>query len=420
MPLVVVAPGVTWAPLARPRILAVVRRAAVLVLLCSSLAPRAAHANAPAPYRYDLAALGGAWVIGQTPLVVEREELDFTCGLVDLSPSCRFRAVYHVYNPTSAREQVLGAFYGIASEATSIRAAGVDVRRELTDEQAITMDASVRALGRETDPTLRPGEEPAPVSRTGFTLAVEPGARVDLAFDGPIRPTFAERADPGGGFLLPALTTRHPYVSSRDRNEASHEYRYALFPIKSWAGAPLVAVTVRFPSSWRFDSAGTIPWSRTSSGGETTARARLDPRAVATLRLPFTVPGATVLDGGPLAGIGGRLDVQELRARFGWEAGLSGGAAIGSLALETNFHSRATVVSLIEAALPNLMFLIPSLGAGVGVPVQWRSEGPALVGARIQLTMSFPLLSLVFPIDWYPAAPEGASAQTSLIAQVSF
>jgi hypothetical protein len=391
-------------------------RAAAGALLAAWLWPRPAAANAPAPYRYDTGALGGAWVADKTPLVVEREELGFTCQEVELVPSCRFQATYHVFNPTGAREQVLGAFYGVASEATSIRAGGVDVRRELTPEQLATIDASVRSLAREIDPNAKP--EDTPVFAKAFALAVDAGARVDLVFEGPIAPTYSERADPSEGFVIPALLTRHPYVSTRDRLDASYEYRYALFPVRSWAGAPLVDVTVRVPSSWRFDPAG--PWSRASAGGETIARARLDPGAVATLRLPMTVPGRTVLDGGPIAGIGGRLDAKELRARFGWEAGLTGGGIIASLAVETNFSTRATVVPLVDAALPSLLLFIPSLGAGLGVPVQWRSDGPTLVGGRLQLTMSFPFLSLLLPVDVYPAAPEGGSAQTALIVQASF
>jgi hypothetical protein len=64
-----------------------------------------------------------------------------------------------------------------------------------------------------------------------------------------------------------------------------------------------------------------------------------------------------------------------------------------------------------EAATPDILVFIPSLGLGLGMPVQLRSGEPTLVGARVQLTLSFPVLSFVVPIDWFPAGAGSERAQ---------
>jgi hypothetical protein len=54
------------------------------------------------------------------------------------------------------------------------------------------------------------------------------------------------------------------------------------------------------------------------------------------------------------------------------------------------------------------------------VPVQLRSGAPTLVGARVELTVSFPVVSLVVPFDWFPAGAGNEQAQIALLAQASF
>ncbi|MGH7297760.1 MAG: hypothetical protein ACRELB_22670, partial [Polyangiaceae bacterium] len=151
--------------------------AAALVLAGALAAPAVALANAPAPYVRQPGRLGGAFVVKPTSLVVEHETLSFSCPGQGMR--CEFEAVYHVRNDGDAAEEVLGAFYGIASGAVTIRAGGADVRRELTPDQRATTDEAVFAL----DPTLRTAYGGS-LDRTGFDLAVGPHARVDLVFSG--------------------------------------------------------------------------------------------------------------------------------------------------------------------------------------------------------------------------------------------
>jgi hypothetical protein len=285
------------------------------------------------------------------------------------------------------------------------------------------VDAAVRELGKSFDDPGRESEPPdrrPAMRRTGFVLAVDAGARADVTFAGTMSSVYADNPESGayGGFVIPALLTRHPFVSTRERRDSRYEFAYALFPIRSWAGAPLVDVTVRHPRAWDWSAEG-VAWTRSQKGREAIEHARVDPRALATLRFSFVVAGTPLLDGGPLLGIGGRLDAQELRTRIGWEAGMPGGSLLFSAAVETNFHSRATIVPLVEGALPFLIF-IPSIGLGAGVPVQLRADQNTQVGGRLLFTLSLPFLSLLIPLDFYPAAPSGDGFQTSMLGQVSF
>jgi hypothetical protein len=109
----------------------------------------------------------------------------------------------------------------------------------------------------------------------------------------------------------------------------------------------------------------------------------------------------------------------ELRTRLGYEiAGPT--AVIYSGAVETSFHGRTTLVPVVELATPDIIIIIPSLGLGAGVPVQLRSGEATLVGARVQLTVSFPVVSLVIPFDWFPGGAGSEQAQVALLAQASF
>jgi len=371
-----------------------------------------AGANAPAPYVQVPTRLGGAFVQQATTLVVEHEELTFRCG--GDAVSCLFEAVYHVRNDGQAREVVLGAFYGIASTSIKIRAGGVDARRELTDEQSAAMDAAVKAL----DPAIA-ADYGASVSRVGFTLAVDAHARVDLVFSGTTEPVRIENQQVLGEWAIPPLTTRHPWLATEERLDGSLDFAYALSPIRSWAGSPTIDVSVRFPGSLRWSGARGVAWKRTREGTDEVARATVAAADASTLRFGFVKPGTTILWGGPLVGVGGRLDAKELRVRLGYEVAQPSWA-IYSAAVETSFHGRTTLVPLAEAATPDLLFVIPSLALGAGVPVQLRSGASTLVGARAQLTVAFPIVSMVVPFDWFPAGTSADRFQISMMAQASF
>jgi hypothetical protein len=380
----------------------------VAAALTLSLAP-VARANAPAPYVRGPDRLGGAFVVTPTSLVVEREELSFRCAAV---ATCSFRAVYHVVNPGEVREEVLGAFYGIAARGVTITAGGLDARRELTPEQRATIDTGVVAIEPQVLTIYK-----EQLRRTGFTLGVDAHGRADLVFEGEMEPVYRELGFDREEFVIDGIYARHPWLSTEPRYDERVEYAYALSPIRSWGGSPPIDVSVRLTNGLRWvpDSA----WTVGLEGGAVVARTTVAARDASVLRFTAIRPGTTVLNGGPFVAAGGRVGPAELRTRLGYE--LAGPrAVIYSAAVETSFHGRTTLVPVVEVASPDLLVLIPSFGLGVGVPVQLRSSAPALVGVRAQVTVSFPVVSLVVPFDWFPGGAGSEQGQIAMLALASF
>ena len=400
-----VAHGRTSPGRARPRGSAPLA-AALLALAVALTHSHRARANAPAPFVRKAGNEGGAFVARPTSLLVEHEDLSFRCDGDD----CAFQAVYHVLNPTDAREEVLGAFYGIRSDALTAPADGADARRTLSPEQLRAIDDAVAVF----DPDLAHDD----VTRQGFFLGVDAHARATLVFAGHmLSVVFDTRSDILGEFGFPPLETRHLWLGTQARRDTTDEYAYALSPIRSWAGSPSIDVTVRCPSA-RFWAADQPGWIAGDDGGTFVARRTIAASDASTLRFRVVHPGTTVLNGGPMVGLGGRLDAGEFRGRLGYEGALPWWV-IWSASVETNFKGTTTIVPLGEVATPDIIFLIPSLGLGAGVPVQIRSGAGTHVGARMQLTVSFPVLSMVLPVDVFPGASSDVW-QVGLFGQASF
>lgn len=372
--------------------------------------PARAFANAGVPFVVNRTSLGGAVVSEPTALVVESEDLTFRCEL----ETCAFRAIYHVYNPTSTRQHVAGVFYGgVADQSVQVEARGADIRTRLAPEAIQATDATVQRI----DPSL--GAARNAFRRTGFTLVVEAGERVEVVFKGTMKPYYADLGREPYEFVIPALVVRHPLIMPELRTDAEHRYRYALSPIRSWGGSPVISVTVVLDphTSWNTSGGG---WQLFHEDGATVARRRIAASQASTLEFSYVRPGNDrgPIDGGPLLGVGARLDVRQFRMRAGWEAGW-GSLFLGSAVVETDFSSRVTFVPTLEASTPNLMIVVPAIGAGVGLPVQLRSGGSPLVGLRMQGTLSFPALSLVFPVDYFPKGAGDDRWQLALFAQLS-
>ncbi|HKB49303.1 MAG TPA: hypothetical protein VKC57_16470, partial [Ktedonobacterales bacterium] len=134
-----------------------------------------------------------------------------------------------------------------------------------------------------------------------------------------------------------------------------------------------------------------------------------------TLEFAFDEPESAALRiGGPLFALGSPLGSRhELRLRAGVELGL-GESLLAAAVVESNLGDRWTVVPLLDAATPEIL-VIPSLGLGLGVPVQFLRGARTRVGGRIQLTASLPFVSLVVPFDVF-----ADEVQTAMYGQVSF
>ncbi len=351
---------------------------------------------------------GGAFIAQPTTLIVEHEDLRFRCT----EGQCEFEAVYQVQNPGDAREEVVGAFYGIATDRFETTVDGVDARYPLAPAQTRAVDDAVAVF----DPAVA---RDATIAREGFALGVGAHARVTLVFSGRMHPVAGTRGSVVGEPAIAPLTTRHPWLGTTARSDRTESYAYALSPIRHWGGSPNIDVTVRCASEHCWPS-GQEGWTVNRDGGAFVARRTIAARDASILSFAIVgAPGTNVLHGGPLVGVGARLDAAEFRGRLGYEAAFPWWM-IGSASVETNFKNAATFIALAEAATPDLFGFIPSLGIGAGLPVQVRSGAATLVGIRMQLTVSFPVVSIVLPVDAFPEAAERDRWQAGLFAQASF
>lgn len=126
-----------------------------------------------------------------------------------------------------------------------------------------------------------------------------------------------------------------------------------------------------------------------------------------------------VRNGGPILAIGPRFDEPATRLRAGYEIGF-GRSVIVAGVVEGDGSRRVAVVPTIELASSSWAHVFPSIGLGVGAPVQWRKDEPAYGGVRGQATLSWRWSAIVFTYDRYPAAPAGSKVETALAFQISF
>jgi hypothetical protein len=156
-------------------------------------------------------------------------------------------------------------------------------------------------------------------------------------------------------------------------------------------------------------------------GSEKVSKVDADGAKVGTLMLTFEVRGTTFVNGGPFLGVGGQFEPGEVRLRLGYEiAGPSW--ATYSLAAETNAKDRFLFALVAEASLPNIIILFPGIGIGTG-PIVGNGAVGAFGGARIQATLSWPVVSMIIPVDI--AAPsfvrkDGPLVSAAILAQASF
>jgi hypothetical protein len=89
----------------------------------------------------------------------------------------------------------------------------------------------------------------------------------------------------------------------------------------------------------------------------------------------------------------------------------------GSLAVESDLREQVSLVPLVELASPAALF-VPSFGGGVGVPVMLVPE--ARPGFRLQLTISWIVVSVIGVFDVYPGGSGWAQAlRGAVLVQLS-
>lgn len=384
------------------------RSSAVLVAALVAL-PGAAYANAAAPFHRDPSAAASAFVTGQTGLVVQHETLRIECA--EKVEECSFEAVYDVANPTEAAEEVLGVFVGAPAERTTITVDGVDVRTALSKEQ---LEKAFESIPK---PEKGSGADAALMNEArsaGFTLRVDPGLKRQITFKGVLVPTYT--SEDRSAYDLPAIKARHVWYSSKVRSDRRIEFTYLLSPLATWGGTPNIDVTITTPTSVGFDSA----WTTQIEGKRRIARITTTADRLAALRFSEIIAPPIFVNGGPFIGAGAEFEEPGGRLRAGYEIGLSDWA-LGSLAFELyggRQRQDYTIVPTFEVATHNVMLFIPALSAGLGIPFQLHDVGSPQVGARVVVGLSFPIVSILVPVDVYfdePSRPRAA-----FIGQVGF
>lgn len=374
-------------------------RAAVLALAATLVSGRAV-ANIAAASE-DAASVTGPRFVAGTKVRVTDEELAITCVEREGAPSCRFEASYRITNPETTREDVFAAFYGVHTADVEVALDGVAVSpRSFPPEVLDALDDA--ALREEDAPDhARIGSDRKP-ERFPFQIVVEPGATRVLRVTGAMTPgrRFVPR-----GYVLPPYEARHLAFASKG-TDRHYDLVYLVGPIRSWAGAPKIRVRIRFPSTWQADEpfrpsteSELSRWSLSREGGETVATRTLGADAPAILPFAFRIEAPAVRIGGLLLGIGGTMgDRGGLRLRLAGE--LAGPDwLLYSTAFETNARDRMFLVPAIHAAT-SPVFFIPSIGAGLGVPIQIRPD--PRVGVRVQGDLHLYPLGFFAAVDVYP------------------
>jgi hypothetical protein len=260
--------------------------------------------------------------------------------------------------------------------------------------------------------------------RDPFRIVVAPGGGADLVFEGTLDPVrYDTRGEANGGYVLEPIYTRHALLGPNRElawSATDDEFLYLVSPISHWAGDPEVHVSVRHRAASDFTATSPTGFVTERSGSIVTERAVVRASSGANLRFRLSYMPPSLHHGGPVVGIGPRIGREELRVRLGYEVGISTYMILGAAA-DTNFDDYVTTASTLDFATPCFLFIVPSLSAGAGVPVQFRRDVAARVGVRGQLGLSWPLLSLLFPIDVYPApSSSGSHVEASFLVQLSF
>lgn len=301
-----------------------------------------------------------------TPVHVVRETLELDC-IDDGEPLCTFTATYALENPTGEPQPVELQFVG--SHVSNVHFA------------------------------LNQAELPSEHDAANITVAA---ATAELKVSGTLVP---------GRYYVPsyaksANATRHPLLGSEVPRSNVFDLAYEIAPIRSWAGpAPKVAVTFTHPRAWRV----TLQDQPTVDGR---LALELDANEVDRVRARLELPGPHLFNGGPFVGAGGAVP-NRFRFRAGYEIAAPEWL-FHSLAVETDFTTTLTLVPVIHAASEALLVIVPSISAGLGLPIDLKPT--ARVGGRVQVTLHWPFVGFVAALDVFPGTND--PVRVTLMGQI--
>lgn len=363
------------------------------LVLALTLVPRLASANAAAPLPAPkLSAVG---VGDKTALAVDRASLRIDC---ESRRECALEVRYTIRNPTDAALGGTAAFYGMSTIDIKVSVDGQPANVTIDEAGATAFDASVHEVASLSGLG-------SSVPRQGFVVNVAPHASVQVVVTGTLVANIRRGYD---GFAPPADSARHLVLTPRAPQSARLQLDYLVAPIRTWGVVPkTMELTLVHPADWNpFINGAEELRTITAPDGRTIREGRV-PTTIDTLVIDaYLGETSSWLRGGVFVGIGGNVDdATGTRVRAGGELAIKR-HFLASLAFELESGSPTSylVIPAIHAATPWIL-IIPSLGAGVGVPL--RLSPSFEVGARFQLDAQLGPVGYFVAFDFYPGMEEG-------------
>jgi hypothetical protein len=349
--------------------------------------------------------------IAATRLVVAREDLSFECYTKRALGECDMRAVYRIVNPSNARESITAAFATYDATAIAIRVDGLPTPLSPVS----TPVAGEPAPGS-------PGAKPVN-ARVGFPLDIPAGGAREVIVTGTVP---LGRIHPSSGYSQPPATAWHPWAGQA-LEIGTLTLDYLMAPINSWAGVGDISITVRYPSWWslhahmlatRSDRAGeTLRFTEEHDGSTLVASTKTSGRQRERLSIELTPLSPILENGGAFLGAGGRIGSHGgPRFRVGYDVALRQ-MVMASLSLESDLTHIMQIIPAAEIATPAVWFL-PSVGLGLGVPLQVRPDTRA--GVRIEGSIHWFPLGFVTAFDIFPVPGADSVTRLTLLGQFSF
>ena len=361
--------------------------------------------------------------LDKTPLVVDAEKLTFHCNDSFAGPRCRFRAQYDVRNPTDAVVEQTAAFVGIRTGEVKITVAGRSAAHQLTPEQSTTMrDLVARWLPRSDACAAGDCQE----TLHGLRFRLEPGQATTMVVEGVTKPGPEGRQ--GEGYVISGLRGRHLLLGSDSVTEPDIRYlfEYPIAPIHSWGAVGNIDIEVHYDDQWELvgglaSERGEIPFQVVDDSGDMNV-ARLSTSGSdrgTILRMAFVDSKIPVYQGGPHVGVGGVVTKgSEFRMRFGYEIGAPD-FLLHSVQVDTDFDDYVVVTPSTEFATPHILYIIPSLSLGAGVPIRVKPD--TQVGVRAQGSINYFPVGFVTTVDIFPGAEDNDphAVDVTLLARAS-
>ncbi len=246
--------------------------------------------------------------------------------------------------------------------------------------------------------------------RAGTSTTVESGARVRVEVSA--RRTFSTQMRwKNGPWVLPPMVSRHPFLGDTEASE--HRGGYASLVL--CAGS-----AVTYEGEVMFDAQGdrrvrSEVWQRSEfvAADDSAPRTESDGDGE---RVRENVVGVSMglagredhrgvfQNGGPVLGLGARSPLQGEGLRFLLRGAYEVAVAeyfFGSVSVETDFESVFESL-VVDVASPELLVVIPSFHAGVGVVARQLGTRPPDFGLRLRVGGGIPAIGGDVDFDYWP------------------